>query len=285
MRKKISEKNRFPVFNIDNEYKKMQDLFCDKRAFGKNDVINGRLQPRYSYSDCLAELFLGWKLRGTFTNLHEMLYMLGISEKDFKEQVTDEKLLDYIQFVFNAIAFVDKEAKKNGYYRNGDTIFNAIIDNGKQILEKLGAHLSIDNQEFFVIYKNDVATITSIIHKDIEPSIVEYLKIDNYGSLTRKEEVLCTLAKKLEGFEKDLNATEFKALCSDTTFLFDKTGIRHNRNAKDRIESIFDEMTPKERECWYDNAFQLFLACMAVVPYLEIKKKIKAIKKDDNIKI
>ena len=284
MRQRISDRNVFPRFNIPDEYHKLHGLFCDKSAFGKSDAINGRLSPIFSYNDCLNALFLDWDLRGTFTSLTEMYDSLQISEFDFMTDPTEDRLLDYIQFVFNAVAYVNHTVKHHvkSFYRNGDTIFNAIIDNCTQTLIHLNARIETEGSECFVVYKDDVAAAISEKHPEFRDSIVTYLKIDNRGDLTRKGEILCTLAKRLEPYEKKLNSTEFKKLCNDTTFLLNKTGARHNASPEDPYATRFADMSIEELEPWYDSAFSLFLACMAVMPYLETKKEIQRFKESVN---
>ena len=112
-------------------------------------------------------------------------------------------------------------------------------------------------------------------------SIQDYLKIDNRGDLDRKSEILCTLAKKLEPHESKFNGTEFKTLCSETTMLLNGVGPRHALNEKDHIKRKALAMTAKEQEEWYNRAFQMFLACMALLPYLEFKNEIKELKREE----
>jgi len=282
MRYRISEKNVFPEFSLEMEYKKLHNLFFDNREFGSlvGALGSSRTKPHLSYNDCLHVMFLDWELRGTFTSVEEMLLCLNISERDFEENTTEDRLLDYIQFITNAVCYVQEEVNKNHYYiyQAGNTIFNAITDNSLRILDKLGAKLVNIKSELFVTYKDDVADAILAENADFEVPIIEYLKIDNRGDLQRKGEVLCTLAKKLEQHEKALNGTEFKQLCSDTTFLLNNTGARHYSNPDKRSNAPFIAMTGEELEEWYDRAFQMLLACMAVVPYVGYKGDIKALK-------
>ena len=128
------------------------------------------------------------------------------------------------------------------------------------------------------IYKDDVATAVSVQRQDLKASITDYLKIDNRGDLQRKGEILCTLAKKLEPHEKSLINSEFKQLCSDTTFLLNNIGARHYPDPKNKIKAQFAAMKNEELEQWYDRAFQMFLACMTAFPYLNYEKDIKALR-------
>lgn len=283
MRQRISDKNIFPVFSLKTEYNKLHDLFFDRSEFGLLGGLLGdtrRMHPSLSYNDCLKNVFLNWGLRGSFTSLEEMLYGLEISEDDFEKSCTEDRLLDYIQFIINAMIFIRVEAKSRKYriYQASDSIFNAIIENSRLILTRLGAEIIDEDDEIFIAYKDDAATAVGIVHTDIKGSLIEYLKIDNRGDLQKKGEVLCTLAKKLEPLESKFKGTEFALLCSDTTMLLNKIGARHAVNENDRIEAKFGSMNEVELEKWYDRTFQMFLACIAVQPYLEYKNEIKGIK-------
>ena len=282
MRQRISDKNIFPAFSLETEYKKLHSLFFDRSEFGLLGGILGdtRMHPSHSYNDCLSGMFLDWKLRGSFTSLEEMLFGLKISEDEFEKSCTEERLLDYIQFIANAIIFVRVEVKSGKYsiYQASDSIFKAIIENSKLIITRLGAEMVDEDDEMFIVYKDDVATAVGIQNTDIKGSLIDYLKIDNCGDLQKKGEVLCTLAKKLEPIERQFKGTEFNGLCSDTTLLLNKIGARHAINESDNIEAKFGAMSEVELENWYDRTFQMFLACIAAQPYLEFKNEIKGIK-------
>lgn len=280
LRAKITDNNIFPNFSLEDEYDKLNTLWYDRTAFGRMLQLGARTRPSMSYNDCLQALFLNWKLRGTFTTVEEMLFGLNISVDDFCNDVSEERMLDYIQFILNAVDFIDSEIDSQRYsiYSANDGIGKAIIKNSKLIVDKVGAEIKKEKKEFFIIYKDDIATAVVEQHKDISNSIGDYLKIDNKRDLQRKGEILCTLAKKLEPYEKSLNNTELGKLCSDTTFLLNYIGARHSLNPKNKIEAKFIEMNNEELEEWYDKTFKMFLACMAVLPYLDIKDEIKEIK-------
>lgn len=283
MRHRISEMNMFPDFDITTEYKKLHILFCNDSAFDYMRPIGIR-SLSLSFRDVLEDIFLDWNLRGSFTTVKEMLCGLGISDKEMKDEPTEDQLLDYIQFILNACVFVLSEVKNNeigfSFDRNAK-VFNTISAQARAIVDRLGAEIVDDGEELFITYKNDVAIAVAEQNKDIKPSIVEYLKIDNRGNLTRKAEILCTLAKALEPYERKLKGTEFGALCSDTTKLLNKIGPRHALDDKDPLERKAIAMTPEDQEKWYDRIFQMFLACMAAVPYVGFKGEIKDLQKED----
>lgn len=78
--------------------------------------------------------------------------------------------------------------------------------------------------------------------------------------------------------ENILNGTEFSKLCTDTTFLLNHIGARHYQDPDRKDNAPFLAMSDSELEKWYDHAFDMFLACMSVLPYLEYKKDIKTLK-------
>lgn len=280
MRQKISDRNVLPSLSLEHEYEKLHRLFYDASAFGKTIAITQKARPSMSYGYCLSMMFLDWELRGSFTSVEEMEFKLGISEDDFASSVTEERLLDYIQFLANAIIFVDKQVREHRYniYANGDTIYNAIVDNSHLVLEKLGAEMVDAGTEIAVVYKNDVASFVSLQDEELEASLVEYLKVDNKGNLKRKGEILCTMAKRLEENKTKLYTSEFKLLFSDTTMLLNKIGARHSLKQSDGIEARFLAMKSDELESWYDRTFQMSLTCIAALPYLEFKPDIQKIK-------
>lgn len=111
MRQRISEKNVFPDFSVKEEHNKIEAIFRDQLPFG---LIGGplgtdHLRPSLSYESCLKAMFLNWPLRGTFTTFDEMTRELAIDDESFTDESSDNQLLDYIQFILNAIVFVNNE--------------------------------------------------------------------------------------------------------------------------------------------------------------------------------
>lgn len=158
------------------------------------------------------------------------------------------------------------------------SIGNAIKDNCHLVLGKLNAEAKTIDLELWVLYKNDVATAVSIQNQESAQSIVEYLKIENRDNLERKGEILSSLYKQLEPHKRNLIDNGFQQLCNDMSLLLNKTGARHALDPNDGIEAQILTMGDQERIKWYDHAFKAVLACMAVLPYLELKKEIKDIK-------
>ena len=283
MRAKISEKNIFPDFDLFEEYQKIEYLLSEANAIGTYNQFGKRINPRFTMEQYINDLyFTNWNLRGTFISIEEMRMGLGIEKKRFsKENISTDLVLDFIQYAANCNLRVAEtiEYCSTAYLADKNHI-NVLIDNMKALLNHLGAYFSLDKEtsEVFVVYDDDLSIIVADEHPEIEISLVEYKKIDNHGDLKRKGEVLCTLYKRLEADEKKFKGTTYEKLCSDTTFLFNKTGIRHWVE-KDKIASkTFLEMQPEELELWYDRTYTMFLSCMIISQYLDIKKEIDGIK-------
>lgn len=281
MRIKISDRNTFPVFDMEKEYQKIHSLCFDKNAFGRY-IYGGisKTRPNISYNGALQYFFLGWPLRGSFTSIEEMLFSLAISEDDFAKDSSEERILDFIQFTLNAVYYIDSMVDSDQYmiYKATDSIGKAIFQNCQYVADKLGTDIKKDKNEFFLVYKDDMVTEIGNQIPELVDSLTEYQKIDNRRNVVRKAEVLCTLAKRLEPYEKSICRTEFKALCDDTTFLLNKIA-RHNLKESDSVDKKFLDMNESKFEEWCDRTYKMFIGCMSVLPYIEYKSEIKEMKR------
>lgn len=272
---RISELNFFPNFSPEKEFFKLRRFLCDKSAFKSSGYYD---YSDYSIFDLLAYFFDKWKLRGSFTSLEEMMYSLKLN--DTSGSVSEDKLLDYVQFILNVLFFLTTIKINPFYFESFNSIHDSTVQHCALLLKKLNAEAKKIDDEIVVSYKNDVATVVSSQQPELAPSIAEYLAINNRDDLQRKAEVLCSLAKALEPQKQRLDDNGFQQLRSDATFLLNKTGIRHALDPNDDIEAQFLAMDDSERIKWYDRAFKTVLACMAVLPYLEFRDEIKEIKRN-----
>ena len=60
--------------------------------------------------------------------------------------------------------------------------------------------------------------------------------------------------------------------------MLNKIGARHWTGKDKLANATFMKMSPDELEKWYDTTFNLVVSCLAAVPYLTAKDKIKEIK-------
>lgn len=286
MRKKISEKNIFPEFNLYDEYFKIESFLSIKNTVGTYNQFGYRQTPSYTIEDYIDQLFFNsWNLRGTFTSLSEMRNELGISkDKLTPENITEESILDFLQYALNCVFRIDSTIEScNAAYLSDKNILEVIIQNSQAVLRELNCKMQFNQarDEIFVTYNDEIGDVVSVMHPDIKESIVEYKMIDNKRDLNRKGEILCTLSKKIESVEGMIKGTEYQALLNDTTFLLNKTGARHWVEKDKLASATFLKMQPKELEKWYDTTFDLIVSCLAVLPYLTVKNQIKAIRQTE----
>ena len=284
MRKRISEQNFFPDFDLYTEYRKIDHLLSEEKLVDMYNKFGRRLDNCMTLEEYIQYLcFNDWNLRGTFTSIDEMRYSLGIGKGTITpENITEEKVLDFLQYAINCVNRITSTMKKARVsLLSDDTIMIVLLENIKMLVEKLNCSIVLDakTQEMFVVYQNSTASAVQKKFSNIEDTISEYTRIDNRHDLQRKGELLCTLYKEMESIKDKFKGTTYFNLYENTSFLFNKSGIRHWVE-KDKIaEATFSKMENSELELWYDKTFDLFLSCMVVSKYLDTKKEIDIIRK------
>lgn len=284
MRKRISEQNIFPNFDLYNEYRKIDMILSEKKTVGTVNKFGKIIHDYFTLEEYIEFLcFNDWNLRGTFISINEMRQGLGIEKGSITPDNIDEnQILDFLQYAINCVHRVSTTIKASKVsLLSDDTIIIVLWDNIKLLAEKLNCTLELDKkkQEIFILYNNSTATAVSKDYPDIKDSIGEYVRIDNRGDLKRKGEILCTLFKKLESVEAKLKANNFASIASDTTYLFNKSGIRHWVEKDKTACATFLQMDKKELEEWYDKIFNMFLTCMVLAKYIDNMQDVKDIKR------
>jgi len=278
---RISQCNHPQDTPLKTEYEKIRELFCDTEVFRAKD------RKCYTYFEMLNIYFFYWNLKGSSMSAEEMIENLHVSDKDFafdisknkNKDISENRLLHYIQFIINALAFIEGIVGYPYTQHYEDIIGKTIKEHCRYLLNRLNADARIIQSEWCVYYKNDVASAVSAEQPDLKASVIDYRKIVNRDNYKQKYEILCSLAKDIEKHKEKLNAGVFKQLYNDTTFILNKAGIRHAFNPNDKQMTYFQNMGESDRIKWCDRAFEMILACMAWLPYLEYKNEIEAIKK------
>lgn len=283
MRKRISERNILPNDDLFNEYQKLEFLFSGNKCIGEFNQFGRRNKPQFTLEQYLNDLsFSNWNLKGTAISFYNMRDELGLNKEKISANFSTDTFIDFIELLLNSVLNIDVTIDKySEIYISDKNLINNIIVNCRTILEKLNYTCEIEKEtsEIYVYSQNNVATVVAEKNEDISDSLIEYRRHDLKGDLKRKGEILCSLFKKLETVEKKFKGTTYERLASDTTFLFNKTGIRHWVE-KDKIASgTFMKMEFDMLEKWYDNTYDLFLSCMVISSYLDIKKEIEEIKR------
>lgn len=278
MRKRISEQNVFPNFDLFKEYRKIE------KYLSEYDSIIDFTGKKYTCEDYFDQFcFKNWNLRGTFFDLEEMRRSIGVSKDSISYlEFTEEQLLDFLQYALNILFRVFDSVTSKAYYSfcNEDT-FNMVIQNIDYLLDKFNCKISEDDKtkEYYLEYKDDISEIISSEYPEIKTSIGEYKRINTQGNLIRKSEILCTLYKSLESVENKLKACNFSKIYEDTKFMFNKSGIRHWVEKDKTACATFLKMNEKEIEEWYDKIFNMFLTCMVLAKYIDNMQDVKDIKR------
>lgn len=286
MRQRISEKNVFPAFDLYEEYQKLEAIFSNWPTIGFYDRWGKRMTPVWTFEDYINNIqFESWNLRGTFITLQEMRTKLGIAKNNFKKgKVTENQLLDFVQFILNCWFRVRTtiEHCTVAYLSDKDAL-QMLLDDCRYLEDRLYCqdYMDKNTHEIYVVYQNDASAAVTQQNTDVEVSLTDYCRIDNRGDLQRKGEILCTLSKKLESIEAKIKGTEFYSLYNDTTFLLNKIGARHWTGKDELACATFMKMSDEELEGWYDTAYEMVVTCIAVIPYLDSKSKIKEIRKTE----
>jgi hypothetical protein len=278
MRRRISERNQFPDFDVKHECKKIYNMFS------QTNCVN------YDGEICSCEYMIGkflfcrWKLRGTFTSLLEMQQALGVTIDDVNSDDFDnDKALDFLQYILNCVFYIGNEIQGNykAEYFNRDLAM-MIIDNTSSIIKELGCFFTIDKEtdEILIQYKSDTVDAVAENHPEVKRSLTEYRYHDCKGDLQRKGEILCTLYKDLESFSKNVTEKPESTIFSETSYLFNATGARHWKEGDIKRSKPFLDMKEPELEQWYDKTFEMYVACKAIADSLEVVRILKGLRKD-----
>lgn len=279
MRKRISEQNIFPNFDLFQEYRKIEMLLSEKKIACTYVSPGLRRENYYTIEEFIQYIgFNNWELRGTFTTIEEMREGLGIKKESITHKnFNEEQILDFLQYALNCVYRISQIIRE-AYVSplSDDTVVPMLWKNVEKLIEKLNCRIEQNKSEFYILYNNPIEPIVEKNCPDIAGSMREYIRIDNRGDLKRKAEILCTLYKKLEELSDQFKGTVYKKLYDDAHFLFNKACIRHFIK---KGSNAFAEMNELELEKWYDKTFDLFLSCMVIANYLKINNDIDDVKR------
>ena len=147
MRKRISEANIFPKFDLFEEYRKIEYLISEKQVIGTYNQFNKRLPPKFTLEEYVNQLyFTSWDLRGTFLSTDEMRVGLDIAKESFDEDsINENKVLDFCQYAANInMRAMLTIGKCSVAYISDTSHFKMAADNMSFLLERLGAHFLTD---------------------------------------------------------------------------------------------------------------------------------------------
>ena len=286
MLKKISEQCADLDFILFDEYKRIEKLFSETKVVFDRKYLNG---PNYTVEEFANIHFLKWHLRGSrFIDIYEMRQKLNI-DKDFMQnnsELTELTVLQFLQYSFNCTVFVhdmicNPQNKYNAYFdRDSSACVWALFENIDGLLELLKAIRYFDDKEkeYVITYSDAISDAVAINHSEIEKNLYEYRSIKHRGNLQRKREILFTFYR--EKFEvntrKLLKDAGYGKLENDTGFLLGEVARHHEAVMKNKAAAEkLKDMSEDGIEDLYDIAYDLFLACMAILPCIDVRVRDK----------
>lgn len=203
-----------------------------------------------------------------------------------------ERLFSYAEFITDLYSFLKKNiGKLNNSFSNNFSDY-LILNSYKEIEDRISYSLEKTNHELITlengdkiiieknVYASEVSQILSETSIQDAIKVLEYNHFANKGNTQRKEEILFSLAKYLEPFRNELNASEElkevmkvknkKIIAVDKLFdLYNNLELRHNNNL---------EMTKEELEQWYDDIYTSTLFVILSLDEARILSKLKTLR-------
>jgi hypothetical protein len=279
--KKLSEITPLTNFDLQEAYLRIERMLSELLM-----IYNSFHDPIFSVEKYLESSFQEWHLKGNFIDVSEMRRAIGIEKKILsKGNLTEERVLYFLQYAINCTAYVMNCFDQNDYSGKyglsiQPNLVKSLFTNIKELISYLKADLIYDKEkcEFYISYSNNIADVISIQMPELKRNLTEYLLLDNTNDLERKRGILCLLYTELEPKMGKLEKAGFSTLVDNAGFLFNRANIRHSLK-DDKTKAIFGELSDAEILTWYDRTFDLFLACMSLLPYVERHKdEINSIK-------
>lgn len=255
-------------FDVYKEYEKLLFLFTKE----KSTNMQGYLYPLSDYIE--EHYFRGFKYRGSFTSLYEMMRALRIDNASSEL----EQLFVFCEFL---IAIMPKD-KWGHYTQKQSQVIRGNIDNilektNHQLIQAPGAR-----DKCIIVEKNKGAMLAAEIvgDKEISFELLEYNHYALKGNLTAKRKILSAIGVYMEPMLRDneLSNAGYKELESNVGFLLNKFHIRHNnkegKTAQDYIVSIDDTVL----EEWYDRAYDVMIQAIITRENIKVEKDIIQLK-------
>ncbi len=267
----MSRKNIFEILNeqisIKSQIQKVERLMSE--ASVAKDTPEGIVD---------TECMLDWKARGRYTSCEEIREQLHITYADIRKGLSDEQILNYLEYVANIIWLCNKKFLEGE--DNYDDEYVYLQENVIRILDDLGYEAKVfeDEEKVLLVEKNAAMTATvEIVDPKSAYAVIEYNHHLLKGNTAEKQRILKMLADKFEPMRGELKKVN-KDLESNTGYLLNKMNIRHNniegKNAIEYVRNLSDE----ELEEWYDETYQMLLLCFLEHDNIGRSKRIKELK-------
>ena len=273
-RRTFSEILQSAQIDLHREYDRLYDMFFMSPYPVK---VGGALTLR----DFCAANFLSFPYCDTCVTLEDFDDFYKFHFERSPSEFDINYLISFCEYTFNfLISFQSLSYQFAGQFDPIAFFTNHV----SKVIEKIG-YMENDMEGIFNIVPKSAPAIavSEIVHGRLSYDIIEYNHHSMRGDISKKKDILYSLANKLEPDRpklKQINAT----MDDHLFFLFNNMNIRHNnsdKNSKHYNEYVAN-MTPMVLEQWYDEIYQLCLLAFLELDNLARKSKVANLKKAMN---
>lgn len=266
----MARKNIFQLveenYDIQDEIKKIDDLFCNKKYFRKALIA-------YSLKEVVSRfLFFEWNFRGTCISVDEFLERGGASISH-SNRIDEDQIINYLEVLENFIKlyfdrrddlYVNYDIELRGEFQ---TVFCDLV----KTLEK---HMGITKREYkdrVILYPKN-APLEKVVDlcedEDVQWELIRYVREDL--SLAEKRKSLAYLATNLY-IEKDKNENDehLKVLLNKADNVLNNLHIRHNNKTGKWENEVVDNLDEKDAIALCDMVYNEMLTIVLLREHKE----------------
>lgn len=232
--------------------------------------------------------FRNWRKRGNFTSFSELRIHLGFSIYDSEGRRdedlirTDVNMEEYFLYCEMLLNLIDDLHINN--FDDVRPIISEIVDTLNYNVEKSGFEIKTVDGQKIIVEKNAVSIFVADNNPNIADLIIEYNHYLLRGNIKRKQEILKGIADALEPKQKELYEIN-KSAKDDFFWMVNNLNVRHNNcdcNDKKNYNPKFAELSPKEKEKWYDLIYDQALYLFVLLNSKSRNEEIKNFKQEVN---
>lgn len=262
--------------DYDREYRKLEEMVV-------NEFIYYGSYGRESINMWIERNFRNWKKRNNFTSFAELRQHNGfpVEEKStFSWRINTNRVgIDEYFLYGEMILNITTDLVRFAYPSIAQGM-DYVIETLKSNVEQAGFEAKRIKNSWIIVEKNIVALEVADKVSELSDVVIEYNHHLLKGNMERKQQILKKIADSIEPKRKILNNLD-KKMTSDFFFLVNKMNIRHNNcdlSDSSHYCKAFDQLTPSEKEAWYDTIYEQGLALFVLLEQQERNRKIEAFK-------
>lgn len=229
--------------------------------------------------------FKEWKYRQNCIDCQDMSETLGFDELleyDEDDEIEEEDLLSYLEYVANILNLVETVKLKQGCSYKGTDIYHAAKANVRNVLEWLNYEEKVfeNGKKVIITEKNPAATaVAEVVDEELAYKVIQYNHYILKGDIETKKTILLALGQELEPRRKELLQID-KDLEDGIFFMLNNLNLRHNNKSRNdkNYKAAVAKMNKKNLEEWYDELYQMMLLAQLELEQAKRKEKVKELK-------